>query len=181
MCVLCQADSLDHAIELITIDIDTLGWTAVSTPPANGRPRWVYTIGLEQSFDHPELLVVTCNVNPAMEVLQQFAYEVEDGGWHFPGDRVITPRGEVEVLEVSAPQRTLPLLPLRTRYDAAIGGAPRPRPPLQLVVPGLDCPSHPISTWRLDRDAPLLAGTSRPPRQIRRRHRVHRGGPASSR
>ena len=66
MCIVCDATSLDHAIELLSIDIDDQGWTAVSTPPTDGRPRWVYTVGLEHAFDHPELLVVTCDITPAM-------------------------------------------------------------------------------------------------------------------
>ncbi len=173
MCVLCQANSLDHAIELIKIDIDDNEWTVVTAPAANGRPPWVYTIGLERSFDHPELLVVTCDVNAATPVLDRFAEEVAYGERFFPGDRVPMPRGEVEILEVGVRQRTLPLLPMRTHFDAAVGQVARPRPPRQLVVPGLDCPDHPISTWRLDRDVPLLAGTSRPPRQLRRRPPRH--------
>lgn len=177
MCVLCQANSLEHAIELIKIDIDEIGWAVVTEPGAQGRPAWVHTVGLEQSCGHPELLVVTCDVHKALEVLDAFAYEVYVEDALLPGDRISTDEfGEVEVVAVSEAQRNTPLLPVRTRYDSAIGWALPQCPPLQVLVPGLSCPSHPIDRWRLDRPYPLLAGNTQAPRHVRRRRARHDRG-----
>lgn len=178
MCIACDAKSLDHAVELITNDIELRGWTTVATRPTEGRPRWVYTIGLEQSFDHPELLVVACTTNDAMDLLYDLVCEVEDGQRLFPGDLVDTLHGHVPVVEAGEAQRTLPLLPLREAYDASIGHRARPWPPLQLLARGLTCRAHPVDTWRVDRLRPLLAappGHAGPNRAERRRAERHRG------
>ncbi len=178
MCIICHAKSLDHAVELIEEAVETIGWTAVAVPPANGRPAWCYTIGLEESYGHAELVVVTCDPNAGLEVLRSVAYLVEDGDAFLPGDHVPTTNGAAEIVEVHPAQRSTPLLAMRDRYRAAIDGALPARPPLQIVAAGLDCPAHPIERWRLDRPLPQLAGTMRPPRHVRRA-RSHGGRRAS--
>ena len=41
----------------VRADIARFGWHLVLIPPDHGTSGWVHTIGLEQGFGHPELLV----------------------------------------------------------------------------------------------------------------------------
>lgn len=169
MCVLCQANSLELAIELLTDDISIDGYAVASTPPTDDRPRWVYTVGLEQTFDHPELLIVTCDTNEAIRALRAVVCEVEGDRHFLPGDLVVTSQGEARIVEATAAQHQHPLLPMRYAYDLSIGHLPSPWPPLQVLVPRLTCRLHPLDTWRIDRRFPLLAAPARPNRAERRR------------
>jgi hypothetical protein len=48
----------EDEIELrVRADIERSGWHVVILPPEGGTPGWMHTIGLQERFDHPELIV----------------------------------------------------------------------------------------------------------------------------
>lgn len=66
--------------------IDKHGWTLLVVSGQPG-PNWVYTIGLVESFKHPEIVIVGLGEEPASILLNVVAEQVRDGRRFSPDAR----------------------------------------------------------------------------------------------
>lgn len=58
MCFFCQGGTVAEYNDTVSANISKTGWHLTGVEASPGQPRWVYTIGLIESFEHPELVVV---------------------------------------------------------------------------------------------------------------------------
>ena len=67
--------------------IQKYGWTLISVFDPDKGTHFVYTVGLEQSFEHPELIVLDLPVDVACEMLNGLAELISDGRYFRAGER----------------------------------------------------------------------------------------------
>ncbi|MBA2427455.1 MAG: DUF4262 domain-containing protein [Actinobacteria bacterium] len=58
MCMMCEGASLDDVRFHIHGLIEGSGWAVIPVEGNTPYRSWAYTVGLVQTFDHPELVVV---------------------------------------------------------------------------------------------------------------------------
>ncbi|MGL6097970.1 MAG: DUF4262 domain-containing protein [Fimbriiglobus sp.] len=63
------------------------GWTVVLGPATRDDPAYGHTLGLTQSFKHPEILVIGMPLGSALAVLKAVAQNVKVGDRFEPGPR----------------------------------------------------------------------------------------------
>ena len=77
------------------------GWMVQGVSPTPADPSWTprfsYTVGLERTFGHPELIVLGIDTRPAYDVLARVVERIRAGEAFAPGDRAT---GVVEDVEV---------------------------------------------------------------------------------
>jgi hypothetical protein len=66
-------------------DIATRGWHVVDVPEQNERPSWAFTVGLEVSFGHSEVVVFGLPGSSNCEVLERVATGIATGRSHRAG------------------------------------------------------------------------------------------------
>lgn len=83
-------DELDETDLRVRADIERYGWHVALVPPDEATPGavgWAFTIGLEQTLGHPELVVFGLESALAHGLLNRAAASVRRG-WRFaPGQR----------------------------------------------------------------------------------------------
>jgi hypothetical protein len=70
---------------LVLRDIATRGWHSVTIAERNDQPGWAFTIGLQCSFDHPEVVTFGLPGEANREVVERVARSVADGDAHLAG------------------------------------------------------------------------------------------------
>ena len=63
----------------VRADIARFGWHLVLIPPDHGAPGWVHTIGLEERFTHPELIVFGNDLSVLAPLLNALGERVRGG------------------------------------------------------------------------------------------------------
>lgn len=183
MCVLCDGGSEEDLLadEFVRIAID--GFVMIGV---EGTPTWGYTIGLLQSFGHPELVVTG---RPSSAQAHLIAHAV---GRIKEGERFDVSSPPVELCDcgpltfgpVHDAQWEQGRFDWWLRYYAWAGGEPPSRQALQLLWSDAEgrFPPHPDFCCGLPRQCqPLLDGIPRhnvnggPSREERRRHKYGRG------
>jgi hypothetical protein len=66
-------------------DIATRGWHIVTVAERNDRPGWAFTIGLQHSFGHPEVIAFGLPGNANREIVEQAARDIAAGNTHPAG------------------------------------------------------------------------------------------------
>jgi hypothetical protein len=66
MCFICDGHSVDELDRSNDIAIAVHGWMLCQVA-ADVRPGWAYTVGLQESFDHPELLCIDLGSDPEVQ------------------------------------------------------------------------------------------------------------------
>lgn len=69
----------------VRADIARFGWHLVLIPPAHGTAGWAHTIGLDERFGHPELIVFGNDLGVLAPLLNALGERVR-GGAHFEPD-----------------------------------------------------------------------------------------------
>jgi hypothetical protein len=63
-------------------DVADRGWHVVSVADLNDRPGWAFSVGLQRSFDHPEVIVFGLPENANRQVVDRVAHDVATGTPH---------------------------------------------------------------------------------------------------
>ena len=99
MCAICNGWTYEEVAAEQRHHVMTIGWAVELVEPRPGRVGWSYTIGLSESYRHPELLVVGRDVWADGRLLNQLGAAVRDGTIIRPGPVVVNGIS-LEVLEV---------------------------------------------------------------------------------
>lgn len=145
MCIMCNGASLDEVRFDLHGRIERHGWAVQYVAEESIGRSWAYTIGLAAGFDHPELVVVGLEPEPAGGLLNVLGDMIRDGTRFDAGHltRVhpahfvrgvfaswvdyygaLGRRPAAKALEVVPPGRT----PKLDRASSPIGKPPRRRP-----------------------------------------------------
>jgi hypothetical protein len=81
MCFMCNGHSVDELERVNDLAIAVHGWMLCQVA-ADVRPGWAYTVGLRESFGHPELLCMDLGSDPDVQrfVVDRLANMVADTG-----------------------------------------------------------------------------------------------------
>jgi len=71
-----QGDEIEARV---AADIARHGWHVVLVPPENDTPGWAHTIGLQESFGHPELVVFGMDLAVLGPLLNRLGEAVRSG------------------------------------------------------------------------------------------------------
>lgn len=161
MCLECDGYSFEEAMQALDLQIRVHGWSL--TQVGTGVGAFSYTIGLLESYGHPELVVLDVVETTQQSLLRTLvSHIVEDG--------------DVPAAMLAATGlRCLPVHEFHLRDDRFFGGwanrygrLPLPGEVLQVVVPdSAFCECHVGAQRRLDLAAP--AREYRPPNRAERR------------
>ena len=66
-------------------DIATRGWHIVTVEERNDRPGWAFTIGLQSSFEHPEVIVFGLPTQANRKIIERIARDIAAGSAHPAG------------------------------------------------------------------------------------------------
>ncbi len=75
----CGCAPLEETYAATTRAIDEVGWMVIGVMGSARGPGWSYTVGLLESFGHPEFLITGMNPETAHGVLNAFGFEVKAG------------------------------------------------------------------------------------------------------
>ncbi|GAB2568054.1 DUF4262 domain-containing protein [Microlunatus antarcticus] len=89
MCAICKGWTHEEVAADQRHHIATIGWSVQMVEPRPGRVGWSYTIGLSESYGHPELLLVGRDVRADHEVLNRLGAAVRDGTTVRAGSSVV--------------------------------------------------------------------------------------------
>ena len=78
---------MDEAELRVRSDVDTYGWHVAKIGGDERAPPWAFTIGLEHSFEHPEVLVFGMELELLHGLLNQIGELVKSGRSFEPGER----------------------------------------------------------------------------------------------
>ena len=84
---------MDEADLRVRSDIETYGWHVAKIAGDDKAPPWAFTIGLEHSFEHPEVLVIGMELELLHGLLNQIGEQVKRGRRFQAGER---PEGVLE-------------------------------------------------------------------------------------
>jgi hypothetical protein len=122
-------------LEKIGRDIEKHGWSAISVFATEDNPGvgFTYTVGLRDSYDHPELIVYTLNALQAHGVLFSAIKNIKEGKGYEKGERrtdvIEGPNGtELPVVIHEVPEPGEPLTAARRFHN-------RDESALQIVWP----------------------------------------------
>src|SRR5581483_8235974 len=85
MCDICNGKTIDELRQRRTEAIDTYGWAVQYVEGSHCSSPWAYTIGLVESFAHPELVVTSTDFKDALTVLNSLGDLVRQGERLSPG------------------------------------------------------------------------------------------------
>jgi Domain of unknown function (DUF4262) len=74
-----QRTGSDLGERKILADINEFGWSAVNGVEDDGHPPWTFTIGLYETWSHPELIVIGRSRATAHNILTTLVDKIEDG------------------------------------------------------------------------------------------------------
>jgi Domain of unknown function (DUF4262) len=88
MCAICDGQSFEEALAEMHDRIDRFGFTMTGIEANPDHPPWIYTVGLVEHHDHPELAVLGVPERYAYLVLETLAQHLFRGGRFAPGETV---------------------------------------------------------------------------------------------
>lgn len=83
MCVLCDGGTVEEWLDGTRERIEEHGFTMVSV---DAKSPWTYTIGLLESFGHPELVITGVDPSAAQDLLRAFVAHIRSGDGFERGD-----------------------------------------------------------------------------------------------
>lgn len=98
MCFICDGGTEDEFHDLVESCIDDPGWFVMGVYDTDGPPGWAYTIGLQERYDHPELVMTgrAC-FHCAGKVLNEIGRRMAAGEKFVVDDHAWLPDGGGEV------------------------------------------------------------------------------------
>jgi hypothetical protein len=158
MCMMCDGASPDEVIDRYGELIDEHGWVAVGVGGTARAPGWIYTIGLTETYNHPELVVVTCSVDAAHRRLRGVIDGIAEGRYIEAGRQVIEGVGPAECRAVATNQLEAgliaywPTVAHRQGWDLTVPAV------IQIEARDLLCADHDRVDWDLSRPFPVFTG-----------------------
>jgi hypothetical protein len=180
MCVICNGATHDELLFDLHGRIERDGWTAMHVEAGHDNPSWSYTIGLTESFDHPELVVVGLHPPDAAWLLGWVAARIDAGAGFEAGEHILMPGAGIDVLvgEVHPDQWTNDVFNTWLNYYGALGPPYPERRALQLILPAGRRGRRPHLAQPLLSEPDPVIHQPWPSRAERRaRHRAMRGSP----
>jgi Domain of unknown function (DUF4262) len=80
MCAICDGQSYEEALAEMHERIGRFGFTMTGIEPDPDHPGWIYTVGLVERCDHPELAILGVPLDFAYAVLTTLSRRVLDRG-----------------------------------------------------------------------------------------------------
>jgi hypothetical protein len=77
MCLQCDGYSYEQSMLALDLTIRTYGWQLTQVTDAN---PWSYTIGLTESYDHPELMVAGLKLDTQSMVIRKIVDSIASTG-----------------------------------------------------------------------------------------------------
>jgi hypothetical protein len=74
-----QRTGIDLGEQKVLADISEYGWHCMNVVEDDGQPPWSFTIGLYETWAHPELIITGRSRATAHEMLSCLVAEIEDG------------------------------------------------------------------------------------------------------
>jgi hypothetical protein len=72
-----QQFTRDDLGKIVTSNVNEFGWHAVNVIEDDGHPPWSYTIGLYETWDHPELIIIGRSRATSHEMLKTLSNNIE--------------------------------------------------------------------------------------------------------
>jgi hypothetical protein len=74
-----QHTARDEPERIVLNNIAEFGWHAVNVIEDDGHPPWSFTIGLYETWQHPELIVIGRSRATAHKMLESIATQIDEG------------------------------------------------------------------------------------------------------
>ena len=167
MCRMCEGFSLEDDLALSAASLAEYGFLTIGIdePDDPGSPNWTYTVGLLDTYGHPELVVAGPPVVSAHALIHQVWHQIDEGRRFSPGDRWRFEIGIVDFGSVDPVQYDLVTFN-RWHLLADHGYLHTPLEAIQVFVPALwkdvpsiwvepdlSDPSARVDAWRPNRAA----------------------------
>jgi len=68
-------------------DVDTFGWHVVKIMGDEVAPPWAFSIGLEEQFSHPEIVIFGMDLDPLHRLVNELGTQVKRGRRFEDGER----------------------------------------------------------------------------------------------
>lgn len=88
MCDICDGKTFEATLTDILDHVRTTGWALSGVESEPDQTGWAYTIGLMDSYDHPELVIVDDDWARGASILNSLGRAVRDGEAFVAGDLV---------------------------------------------------------------------------------------------
>jgi hypothetical protein len=106
MCRICEGATWEEVLATDATAIAVDGYALIGVEGDDHQP-WVYTTGLGDSVDHPELVVAGARIETSARIVRWLADSVIEGCHYDVGDSVRTPYGMVRMGAVASVQYEL--------------------------------------------------------------------------
>jgi len=134
--MMCEGASLDDVRFHIHGLIEGSGWAVIPVEGNTPYRSWAYTVGLVQTFEHPELVVVGLDPLAAGRLLNSIGDAIRDGARLAAEEVILLGREHIHMAQVHACHFAAGTFAAWVDYYGALG-PPRPDPQaLELVLPG---------------------------------------------
>ena len=177
MCRVCEGFSFEDAILLDAAAIAEYGYImqGVMGDPDEGIPPWIYTVGLLDVADHPEMIIAGPSTESSARVLHMLAGRVLDGEQFFVGDNIDIGLGKASVGAVHDVQYELDTFNVWHQLQRIGAVEATELTAVQIFLPAeMFCHEHRDTQPVLaDVDARVDGPLPRPNRAERRRRRRH--------
>jgi len=178
MCIMCEGASRDEALFDLHAAVTRHGW-GLQAVEGHDPPDldWVYSVGLAGGFGHPELVVMSGQVQQDARLLNELGEMVRSGRRFEVGDAVPLSGGLVGIGAVHPVHIANGLVAVWQEYYEALGPPVPALRALQVVLPdGGACHHHQVSVPLLvDPTAGLVGRPRAGPNRAERRARARRG------
>src|SRR3954454_19246658 len=158
MCEMCEGKTRAEVLLDVGEKIRRNGFVLQGVGGGHSEPTWVYTIGLLDHLDHPELIVVGPEAESAAAIISHAIAQVEEGIPINGGDDVRIDNYTFRAIDVHPKQFHSSAFAQWHRYYHALGSPPDEPNAIQLLCPpSLFCGEHGAGVPRLRLDDPAAA------------------------
>lgn len=160
MCMMCDGASPEEVIDRYVELVDEHGWMTVAVDGTPRSPGWAYTIGLTETYGHPELAMVTCSATMAQHQFQAIVQDIEMGHVVAPGRHDLARSGSVTCRGVDPNQLAAGLIAYWPRVASRLGWDMTVPDVIQIEARDVLCPKHDRIEWDLSRAVPAFTDAS---------------------
>lgn len=127
--------TFEEAIEHVREIVRRTGWAVQMVAPPPRGVGWAYTVGLDRSYSHPELVVLDEDVRRGGDLLNALAQSVRDGTVFKVGETICLGEHHAELIDVHPVHARGNLLAQWHNVERFDGGARTFPEALQVIVP----------------------------------------------
>jgi hypothetical protein len=174
MCSMCNGETIEESFAFLGDTIDRVGWALQGVDAGSPGRSWAYTIGLIESYDHPELIVTGVDLAVAERMLNTMSKQVARGDRYEPGEVVEFGNGDVvaRILGVHVSHFHTDRFAMWFGYYASLGRLPgQPLFRLAALLDPRYCDMHQRGTDWLDHPVQTRRTSDRARRRPKKRRR----------